>query len=123
MIAVHCIMVAYLLLGKRQLNQLITFLDKGGNKDALGARSDNALRAVRAKREADEADKEYRRAVHWLETLRLRRAKILESAYKVCLSDSAFLYCLTTVQSVESLISDMATTVKKVTFSYSDNLL
>ncbi|KAI0085663.1 hypothetical protein BDY19DRAFT_964989 [Irpex rosettiformis] len=93
--------------GKRQLNQLITFLDKGGNKDVLSGRSDNALRAVRAKREADEADKEYRKAVHWLETLRLRRAKILESAYK----------------GVESLINDIATTVKKVTFSYSDNLL
>ena len=40
--------------GKRQLNQLMTFLDKGGNlKD--GSRSDNALRTVRAKREADDA--------------------------------------------------------------------
>ena len=40
--------------GKKQLNQLMTFLDKGGNvKD--GGRSDNALRQVRAKREADEA--------------------------------------------------------------------
>lgn len=40
--------------GKRQLNQLMTFLDKGGNlKD--GGRSDNALRTVRAKREADDA--------------------------------------------------------------------
>lgn len=28
-------------------------------------------------------DKEYRKGVHWLETLRLRRTKILESAYKV----------------------------------------
>ena len=28
-------------------------------------------------------DKDYRKAVHWLETLRLRRAKILESGYKV----------------------------------------
>ncbi len=73
-------------LGKRQLNQLMTFLDKGGSKDSMGGRSDNALRAVRAKREADDADKEYRKAVHWLETLRLRRAKILESAYKVCSS-------------------------------------
>jgi Rho GTPase-activating protein 12/27 len=69
--------------GKKQLNQLMTFLDKGGNKDSLGGRSDNALRLVRAKREADEADKEYRKAVHWLETLRLRRIKILEGAYKV----------------------------------------
>lgn len=35
--------------GKRQLNQLMTFLDRDG------ARSDNALRQVRTKREADEA--------------------------------------------------------------------
>ena len=35
--------------GKRQLNQLMTFLDRDGT------RSDNALRQVRAKREADEA--------------------------------------------------------------------
>ena len=42
--------------GKRQLNQLMTFLDKGSNmKESLGGRSDNALRTVRAKREADEA--------------------------------------------------------------------
>lgn len=62
----------------------MTFLDKGGNKDSLGGRPDNALRAVKAKREADEADKEYRKAVHWMETLRLRRTKILEGGYKVC---------------------------------------
>jgi len=38
------------------LNQLIGFLDKGVAKEALGGRSgDGALRAVRAKREADEA--------------------------------------------------------------------
>jgi hypothetical protein len=43
--------------GKKQLNQLITFLDKSGTvKESLGVRSENsALRAVRAKREADEA--------------------------------------------------------------------
>ena len=28
-------------------------------------------------------DKEYRKGVHWLETLRLRRTKILENGYKV----------------------------------------
>ncbi len=44
--------------GKKQLNQLMTFLDKGGNvRD--GGRSDNALRQVRAKREADEAGMSY----------------------------------------------------------------
>lgn len=28
-------------------------------------------------------DKEYRKAVHWLETLRLRRVKLLEGGYNV----------------------------------------
>lgn len=39
------------------MNQLMTFLDKGSTvKETLGVRSENsALRAVRAKREADEA--------------------------------------------------------------------
>ncbi|KAI0651503.1 hypothetical protein C8Q79DRAFT_39833 [Trametes meyenii] len=92
--------------GKKQLNQLMTFLDKGGNiKD--GGRSDNALRSVRAKREADEADKEYRKAVHWLETLRIRRVKILESGFK----------------SLESFVRESAQTVKKVLEVYTDNLI
>ena len=45
--------------GKRQLNQLITFLDKGASvKDGVGGRvADTSLRMVRAKREADEAGK------------------------------------------------------------------
>lgn len=43
-------------LGKKQLNQLIGFLDKGGSgKDSLGARENQAFRTVRAKREAEEA--------------------------------------------------------------------
>jgi hypothetical protein len=83
---------------------LIGFLDKGGGtvKDSLGGRENQALRTVRAKRELDEAgqlilysllisftppfiDKEYRKGVHWLETLRLRRTKTLESGYKASL--------------------------------------
>lgn len=71
-------------------------------KDSLGGRESQALRTVRAKRDADEAgklnfiqtssclisklDREYRKGVHWLETLRLRRTKILESGYKVSYS-------------------------------------
>jgi len=44
-------------LGKRQLNSLMTFLDKSGTvKDSLGGgRESNALRTVRMKRELDEA--------------------------------------------------------------------
>ncbi|OSD05850.1 RhoGAP-domain-containing protein [Trametes coccinea BRFM310] len=91
--------------GKKQLNQLMTFLDKGGNvRD--GGRSDNALRSVRAKREAEEADKEYRKAVHWLETLRIRRVKLLESGFK----------------SVESFVRESSETVKKAIEVYIDNL-
>ena len=82
---------------------MIGFLDKGGVvKDGLGGRENQAFKTVRAKRDADEAgrhslpscsacrwvtiallDKEYRKGVHWLETLRLRRTKILENGYKV----------------------------------------
>lgn len=40
---------------KKGLNQLMTLLDKGGNMKDFAGRSDNALRSVRAKREADEA--------------------------------------------------------------------
>ncbi|KAI6045164.1 hypothetical protein EDC04DRAFT_2889347 [Pisolithus marmoratus] len=95
--------------GKKQLNQLMTFLDKGGNvRETLGVRSENnALRAVRAKREADEADKEYRKGVHWLETLRLRKTKILDSAYG----------------SLETFIHEYASTVKVVLEKYLDNLM
>ena len=44
--------------GKKQLNQLMTFLDnKGGSikEGVAGGRGDMAVRTVRAKREADEA--------------------------------------------------------------------
>ena len=49
--------MAFIFLGKRQLNQLKTFLDaRGGTvKEGLGGRSDGALKSVRAKREAEEA--------------------------------------------------------------------
>jgi len=40
----------------KQLNHLIGFLDKGGAiKDGLGSREGQALRTIRAKRDADEA--------------------------------------------------------------------
>ncbi|KDR85296.1 hypothetical protein GALMADRAFT_83937 [Galerina marginata CBS 339.88] len=93
--------------GKKQLNQLIGFLDKGGSvKDSLGGRENQALRTVRAKRDADEADREYRKGVHWLETLRLRRTKILEGGYK----------------SLEMFVEELATTMKTVLEKYADNM-
>ncbi|KIJ45715.1 hypothetical protein M422DRAFT_251018 [Sphaerobolus stellatus SS14] len=67
--------------GKRQLNNVRNFLNNDGTKGAVLGKSESAARGVRAKREADEAEKDYRKAVHWLETLRLRRIKTLESGY------------------------------------------
>ncbi|KAI0735515.1 hypothetical protein C8Q76DRAFT_611686 [Earliella scabrosa] len=87
--------------GKRQLNQLMTFLDRDG------ARNDNTLRQVRAKREADEADKEYRKGVHFLETLRIRRVKILESGFK----------------SLEAFVRESSETMKKALEVYTDSLV
>ncbi|TFK57655.1 RhoGAP-domain-containing protein [Heliocybe sulcata] len=94
--------------GKRQLNQLMGFLEKRDTvRDGLGVRSDAALRVVRTKRESEEADKEYRKAVHWLETLRLRRMKILEAGYK----------------SLEMFVFECAETVKNVLDKYIDNMI
>jgi hypothetical protein len=44
-----------MLIGKKQLNQLITLLDKEGGMRGNNRNADNALRSVRAKREAEEA--------------------------------------------------------------------
>ncbi|KAF9023411.1 hypothetical protein BDZ89DRAFT_955713 [Hymenopellis radicata] len=98
--------------GKKQLNTLIGFLDtKGGSvKDSLGGRENQALRTVRAKRELEEADKEYRKGVHWLETLRLRRTKILESGYNArSIHPSGF-------------VQESSNAVKKALEKYTDNL-
>ncbi|KAJ7770818.1 hypothetical protein DFH07DRAFT_255860 [Mycena maculata] len=95
--------------GKKQLNQLRGFLEKSGTvKESLGGgRETHALKAVRAKREVDEADKEYRNGVHWLETLRLRRIKTLESGYR----------------SLETFVQESSATVKKVLEKYTDNMI
>ncbi|KAJ4476619.1 hypothetical protein J3R30DRAFT_309536 [Lentinula aciculospora] len=94
--------------GKKQLNTLMGFLDKSGSvKESLGGRENNsALRTVRAKRELEEADKEYRKAVYWLETLRLRRTKILESGYN----------------SLSMFVEECSTTVKVALERYTDNM-
>ncbi|KAF8213491.1 hypothetical protein K438DRAFT_1902556 [Mycena galopus ATCC 62051] len=92
--------------GKKQLNQLRGFLEKSGTVKEGGGREPSALKTVRAKREADEADKEYRNGVHWLETLRLRRIKILESGYR----------------SLEMFVQESSATVKNVLEKYTDNL-
>ncbi|KAF8528039.1 RhoGAP-domain-containing protein [Hysterangium stoloniferum] len=96
--------------GKKQFNSMINFLNEGNkngtSRENLG-RSEAAVRSVRAKREADDAEKEYRKAVHWLETLRLRRVKTLESGYG----------------SLESLIFESAETLKQILTKYADSLI
>ncbi|KAL0567794.1 hypothetical protein V5O48_014204 [Marasmius crinis-equi] len=93
--------------GKKQLNQLIGLLDKGGSvRDGAGGRENLALRTVRAKRELDEADKEYRKGVHWLETLRLRRVKTLESGYN----------------SLVAFVEEVGDTMKKILEKFTDNM-
>ncbi|CAG8529910.1 6537_t:CDS:10, partial [Acaulospora colombiana] len=81
-------------LGKRQLNNLRTLIDTRASRDG----NDLAMRSVRARREADEADKEYRKGVHAMETLRLRRVKTLEAGYT----------------SLETLVNESADTMTKV---------
>ncbi|KAI0307495.1 hypothetical protein B0F90DRAFT_1674209 [Multifurca ochricompacta] len=95
------------LTGKKQLNQLITLLDKEGGIRGSNRNADNALRSVRAKREAEDADKDYRRAVHWLETLRIRRVKILEGGYN----------------SLERFVFEGTDIVKKVLVTYADTMI
>ncbi|KAJ7293179.1 hypothetical protein C8J57DRAFT_18129 [Mycena rebaudengoi] len=94
--------------GKKQLNHLRGFLEKSGSvKESLGgARENHALKTVRAKREADEADRDYRNGVHWLETLRLRRIKTLEGGYN----------------SLQMFVEESSATVKKVLEKYTDNM-
>ncbi|KAG5352722.1 hypothetical protein C0989_000875 [Termitomyces sp. Mn162] len=93
--------------GKKQFNQLIGFLDKGAVKETLsGSRENQALRTVRTKREADEADREYRKGIHWLETLRLRRTKTLEGGYT----------------SLEMFAEELSEVMKKSLERYTDNM-
>ncbi|KIM29131.1 hypothetical protein M408DRAFT_128687 [Serendipita vermifera MAFF 305830] len=92
--------------GKRQLNNLRTLIETKGVGRESNAKAEAALRVVRAKREADEADKEYRKGVHAMETLRLRRAKTLEAGYT----------------SLETLVSESAELMLSVVQRYGDNL-
>ncbi|KAJ8520565.1 hypothetical protein ONZ45_g2612 [Pleurotus djamor] len=118
--------------GKKQFGHFITFLDREKTKgkpaedanfreqfkDTLkegltAVRSMNvsseaqALKMVKAKRELDEADKEYRKAVHWLETLRLRKTKIIEAGFI----------------SLIMFVEEEAQVMKNVLGRYSDNVI
>ncbi|PPQ64732.1 hypothetical protein CVT26_002676 [Gymnopilus dilepis] len=100
--------------GKKQLNQLIGgFLDKGGSvKD--GGRESQALRTVH---------REYRKGVHWLETLRLRRTKILESGYKVSFAYAVkVIRSLNVGQSLEMFVEELSVMMKSVLEKYADNM-
>ncbi|KZV76944.1 RhoGAP-domain-containing protein [Peniophora sp. CONT] len=89
--------------GKRQLNQLMGLLDKNGTM----RNAESSLKMVRAKRETDEADREYRKGVVWAETLRLRRVKTLQAGYN----------------SLETLFYEASATVKRALLSYTDSVL
>ncbi|KAI9455782.1 hypothetical protein BJY52DRAFT_1278579 [Lactarius psammicola] len=88
--------------GRKQLNQLITRLDRDGS--IRGGNVDLAVRSARAKQEAEVADIEYRKAVQWLWGLRSRRVKVLEDGYN----------------SLERIAFETTETVKKVLVKYTD---
>lgn len=69
-------------------------------------------------------DKEYRKAVHFLETLRIRRVKLLESGYTVRLDMKVLHRTRSEVvtQSMESFIRESSETVKNILERYTDNL-
>lgn len=97
--------------GRRALRGMLA---DGGNRPVLNALRDNfgdktnqAMRSVKAKRDAEDADKEYRKAVHWLETLRLRRATTIRSGYT----------------SLEDFLWEQGSTVQSVIQKYTDCLL
>ncbi len=69
-------------------------------------------------------DKDYRKAVHWLETLRIRRVKTLEGGYNV--SD---VLCpkltprTSSTQSLERFVYEGTETIKKVLVTYVDTMM
>ncbi|EJU00982.1 RhoGAP-domain-containing protein [Dacryopinax primogenitus] len=105
--------------GKKQFGQFMNFLNERRdvregngpvNKDMqilpIAERGSGPMRSVKAKREAEEADKEYRKGVFRLETLRLRREKILLAGYT----------------SLEEFVKESAEVVKGVLRTYADGL-
>ncbi|KAH8979730.1 hypothetical protein EDB86DRAFT_2983704, partial [Lactarius hatsudake] len=91
--------------GRKQLNQLMTRLDKDGS--IRGGNVDLAARSARAKQEVEVADDEYRRAIHWLWNLRSRRIKVLEDGYN----------------NLERIAFETTETVKRVLVKYTDTVV
>lgn len=96
---------------KKGLNQLKSFLDSkrdtGGSLREGSERGNTALRNVRAKREAEEADKEYRQVVYKLETLRRWRGNVIRAGFT----------------SLETFMVDLSHEVTKALQRYTDTLL
>ncbi|KAH7340392.1 hypothetical protein B0J17DRAFT_651170 [Rhizoctonia solani] len=96
---------------KKGLNQLKSFLD--GKRDGGGSlregseRGNSALRNVRARREAEEADKEYRKVVYKLETLRRWRGNVIRAGFT----------------SLETFMVDLSHDAIKVLQKYTDALI
>ncbi|KAH9027952.1 hypothetical protein EDB85DRAFT_78971 [Lactarius pseudohatsudake] len=88
--------------GRKQLNQFITRLDRDGS--IRGGNVDLATRLARAKQEAEVADDEYRKAIHWVGGLRLQRVKVLEDGHN----------------NLERTAFETTETVKKVLVKYAD---
>ncbi|CUA72376.1 Rho GTPase-activating protein gacY [Rhizoctonia solani] len=96
---------------KKGLSQLKSFLDNkrdgGGSLREGSERGNSALRNVRARREADEADKEYRRVVYKLETLRRWRGNVIRAGFT----------------SLETFMVDLSHDVIKALQKYNDALI
>lgn len=109
--------------------------------DGKASGPEMAARNVRAKREADEAgrimasfqihrinikylEREYRKGVHWLETLRIRKVKTLEGGCNVCASKETFkIMSAESLQSLESFIREVAEALRNVLSCYMTGLL
>ncbi|KAJ1310269.1 hypothetical protein OPQ81_007010 [Rhizoctonia solani] len=96
---------------KKGLNQLKSFLDSkrdgGGSLREGSERGNSALRNVRARREAEEADKEYRKVVYKLETLRRWRGNVIRGGFT----------------SLERFMVDLSQEVTKSLQRYTDTLI
>ncbi|KAG8763837.1 hypothetical protein FRC11_011507 [Ceratobasidium sp. 423] len=96
---------------KKGLNQLKSFLDSkrdgGGSLREGSERGNSALRNVRARREAEEADKEYRQVVYKLETLRRWRGNVIRAGFT----------------SLETFMVDLSLEVTKALQRYTDTLI
>ncbi|GJE85915.1 RhoGAP-domain-containing protein [Phanerochaete sordida] len=93
--------------GKRQLGQLKGSLHKTSVPKSEENRAELEQKAQRAKEDAENADKEYRHGVHWLETLRLRRVSVLEGGY----------------QGLEAFSYELSDTLRRILQRFSDELL